>query len=356
MRENVRNLVVGATAIVGVVGLLYLLMMFGSFVQLAQKGYEVSVRLEQASGLARGSQVRLNGIAIGTVRSVELIDPPIDGQFIHLVCLIDEGKRIPRGVTVRVTQPLIGGSPTLAFDMSGLDTDRLADILPTDGTAELRGRSSSLASQFAGELEAALDEPIRLLREVSQSFQRLSAEWEKVGVNVNLLIEQRPLEEVERGDRLGNLATVLARMDQRLVELHNVLAGIDRWVNDEAMHEDVRATVRSASSAAAKLDATMDNVDATVGETKALVTDARGQLDALVRRYIAVADDASATLRTMQQAVELARAGDGTVGKLLNDPGLYNNLSDTAQRLNLAAEELRLLLEKIQKEGLPIQF
>jgi len=356
MRDNTRNLVVGVTAILGVAGLLYLLVMFGSFAELTEKGYRVSVLLGNASGLAHGSQVRLNGIGIGDVRKVELLDPPRDHAFVRVVCLIRQNVQIPRDAVVRVTQPLIGGSPTLVFDMTGLSPEQLTEALATDGSAEVLGQSYNIVSQFAGELQAGLDEPIRLLHNVADSFQKLSGEWRQVGANVNKLVEQRKLEDVDQGLKLGNLATVMARMDQRLVELHQVLAGIDQWVNDEALRQNVQSAVSHAASAAKKFDDTMDTVDQTVSQAKTLMVDARGQVDQLVRRYIALADDAGATLRTMQQTVELARSGEGTVGKLLNDPSLYNNLNDSAERLKVAVDELRLLLEKIQKEGLPIQF
>jgi hypothetical protein len=44
------------------------------------------------------------------------------------------------------------------------------------------------------------------------------------------------------------------------------------------------------------------------------------------------------------------------VGKLLQDPKLYNNLNDAAVRLGQAIDEVKNLLEKVRKEGLPLKY
>ncbi|MEY2716247.1 MAG: hypothetical protein RIT24_2590, partial [Planctomycetota bacterium] len=51
-----------------------------------------------------------------------------------------------------------------------------------------------------------------------------------------------------------------------------------------------------------------------------------------------------------------ARSGKGTVGRLMQDPQLYENLTDTARRAEEAVAKLNLLLDKIRAEGLGVQF
>jgi ribonucleotide reductase beta subunit family protein with ferritin-like domain len=51
-----------------------------------------------------------------------------------------------------------------------------------------------------------------------------------------------------------------------------------------------------------------------------------------------------------------ARTGKGTVGRLLQDPQLYENLTDTARRAEEAIAKLNLLLDKIRAEGLGVQL
>jgi hypothetical protein len=58
----------------------------------------------------------------------------------------------------------------------------------------------------------------------------------------------------------------------------------------------------------------------------------------------------------MQKLADKARKGDGTVGKLLNDPALYQNFNDAAERIQKAVDEMKLLIEKWKAEGVPVQF
>jgi len=51
-----------------------------------------------------------------------------------------------------------------------------------------------------------------------------------------------------------------------------------------------------------------------------------------------------------------AREGKGTVGRLMQDPQMYNSLTDAANRLAAALKEAKLLLEKWKNEGLDVKF
>jgi hypothetical protein len=64
-------------------------------------------------------------------------------------------------------------------------------------------------------------------------------------------------------------------------------------------------------------------------------------------------EDAANDVRSISAAIN---RGEGTAGQLIKNPDLYNNLNSSAQRLEKALEEFRLLAEKYRKEGLPIKF
>ncbi|MDH3583559.1 MAG: MlaD family protein, partial [Phycisphaerae bacterium] len=69
MGERSRNILVGLTATGGIVALAYLLVIFGEVPNWLSDTYPVRVALDDATGLAQGSRVRLNGIDIGFVDS-----------------------------------------------------------------------------------------------------------------------------------------------------------------------------------------------------------------------------------------------------------------------------------------------
>ena len=211
----------------------------------------------------------------------------------------------------------------------------MAQLLPTDGSAVLDGESLTLISQFAGHIEAAIHEPARKFAQLTDNFDRLSTEWTTVGSNLNRLIEVRSIDEVDAGTASANLATVLARTDDRLRQLKFALHGVNQWVGDQDLRSDVAATAANARQLTENLSQSVDR---------------------LSKRYVAVADDLAGVVETMRIVLEKAQSGQGTIGKLFHDPALYNNLNDSALRLEKTLEEMQLLVQKWKAEGLPLQF
>jgi phospholipid/cholesterol/gamma-HCH transport system substrate-binding protein len=351
--ERSRNIAVGFTAILGLAGLALLLMLFGYVPKFFESGYLLQVEFPEAAGLNPGSRVKYRGVDIGQVIEVELLAPPAQGVL--ATARINEGVQLPRGVqpTIDSTSILSGGG-ILAFNVP---TEAVinGEYLAVDGTEPpLKGESTDLLGQLAKAIEGALNGPMSSfddlkgeLRAVSAKVQRLSDVWTDVGENANKLLQ--PREVIDEGGEPGNIFTVVARADQRLAELKTTLEGINKWVNDEQLQSDFRETLVSTRSATSKIDKEMDNIGA-------MTADARKSLDQVTRRYMALADDLSQSIKSMQSVLEKADKGDGTIGKLVNDPALYDNINEAADRANEALKELKLLVEKWKAEGVPIQF
>jgi len=347
MDEGRYNLVVGVTAIAGLVGVGLLMLMFGSGPLLIEEGYQVEVRLPSASGLTRDSRVRVNGIDIGRVTDVQLREPVVEG--VSVMAMIRPGITLPEGVKPQVERPLIGGSPSLAFELPEAG-ERTSASLPTDGTAVVQGSTPGLTDMVAQQIEESLAEPMAEVEAVAASLRSLASEWEAVAVNLRELTSMRTPEAVDGGaDVEANLSTLVIRLDDRLRESERVLDGLARYTEDEELRESIRSTVSSAERLTGSAERMMGRLEGTV--------DGAGEaVDRLAERYVAAADDLSAVLRQAERTLRIAEEGDGTLGKMLSDPSLYNNLDDAAEQLDAALTELRLLVEKWKREGVPIQF
>ena len=59
---------------------------------------------------------------------------------------------------------------------------------------------------------------------------------------------------------------------------------------------------------------------------------------------------------TMQTTLNEAREGKGTVGQLMSNPALYNNMRDASERLNAAMRELQILFEKWNTTGIELNL
>ncbi|MCC7408816.1 MAG: MCE family protein [Phycisphaeraceae bacterium] len=335
MTERGRNIAVGITVLISLAGLGCMLMLFGYGAAMLQPGYSVRLEINAAGGLVKGSRVRINGIGVGEVRSVDLRDPPTDGVVAYL--RINNGVKIPKQAVVQAQSPsLLGGSAVLVLDVGSLTAEQAMDYLPTDGTAVLSTRvAGSGVEAMMSQLEASLAEPLGQLKRVAASLETLSVQWAEVGKNINALVEPRSAEQVDAGTAPGNVATLIARADTRLKELSGVLQGLDAWLNDTELHSDFKSTLVETRKTAEQLSTSINQ---------------------LTGRLVSVSDELNKTLATISGTVEKASAGQGTLGKMLADPALYDNLNDAAERLNLLINEARLLMEKWKAEGLPVQF
>ncbi|MCX5661459.1 MAG: hypothetical protein NTW19_17400, partial [Planctomycetota bacterium] len=229
-----------------------------------------------------------------------------------------------------------------------------AKSLPTDGSAVLHGEAPSAAGQFAREFKTALEEtlkgPMGELEKFRAEFHGLSAQWTQVGQNMAQLTNPGVTPaQVDAGQAAANLASVLARADQRLKDMQLALANLNKWVGDEKLRTDMQAAAAGVRRAADKFDQSAEQV----GQ---LTRSSKESIDKLSARYLAVADDLSAAISSARKTLDQAREGQGTMGQLLNNPALYNNLNDTVQRVDKAMVELRLLIEKWKAEGLPVRF
>lgn len=332
MKECTVSTIVGATTLAGLAGLAYLLTAVGGLSQAFESGYRVTVELSTAGGLHVDSRVIYNGIDVGRIESIRFQDSPKVG-VVAVALITDQQVQLPDDVRVTARFPsLLGGSAVADVNR---EPGPVAGYLPTDGSAQITGAPAVDFSQVAEELRKALGGPMQEFKRISDNFDVLSKEWTLVAENVNQLVQMRSTGDVDNGEAIGNMATVLARADQRLAELKEAVDGINRYVNDEALREDVRTTAANA---------------------RALSQRFNDSLDTLRARYVAVADDLSVTVQAMQKLADKTLEGGGTLGKMMSDPALYENLNDASERLKAAIDDVRLLVEKWKAEGLPVQF
>jgi phospholipid/cholesterol/gamma-HCH transport system substrate-binding protein len=345
MKDETRNVMVGLTAMAGLAGLALLLVLFGYVPQLLDKGYDIRVELEHAAGLSAGSRVRLSGIDIGKLSSIELQPQPKAG--VVAVMHIRPEFKIPEDASITVIEPILTGSPSISIAVSHLNDRQLIMLLPTDGSATVQGEVPEFMRQLAGELSIAMEkavvtikqelqQPLATFGRIEQDIHDLSQRWADVGRNVNALIEERSPAQVDAGEVKANLTTVIQRTDQRLTELKQMLAASRRWI------DQIEAATQKTGAAAEKIGSSADA--------------ARRGIEQLTKRYVALADDLSKAIADVQKLADMAATGKGTAAKLLTDPKLYESLNDSAERIGLAADEIKLLIQKWKAEGVPIDF
>ncbi len=333
MKPRSRNILTGFVTIIALLGLAWLIHVFGEVPAWVSGHYPVQVRLADATGLGPGSRIHLNGLDIGSIETIRLMDDPSQG--VSAVARIRPPYRIPTRCEVRVISSVFGGSARLEISIPPPPAEQTPattkSYLPTDGSAVLHADTES----FTQRLEQSFDKRFTKFDKIAEQISKLSDEYLEVGRRVNALLEQRSPEQVDAGQGPANLTTVLARADQDLAEFRKTIDAINKLVDDKQLRDDIRAAAAN---------------------TRKLTESADKRLAQLTERYVALADDLGKTIKQADGLITEARAGEGTLGKLISDPKLYDSLTDAADRLSDALTEAKLLIEKWKAEGVPIQY
>lgn len=334
MTEVQRNTAVGLFVIIGFVLLAGIILSFSNLAALARGGYTVDVLLGNSAGAMPGKLVHFNGVEVGSVESVGLAP---DGVQVALVLKINRGIGIPRNAELNATATGFGDT---LLDIR-LPTDALGrpvepgPPLETDGTARLAGVAGG--SRL---LPKALTDRIE---DFMAKFDYLDAAIR----NLAEMTEPRTPEEVDSGAKPPNLSATVARFDAtmaRVADEENAQHLKELLANMAEVSTDLKRTVADAdaffSKAADAVDKVTDDVDEVKTETNRLL----GKL------Y----DDAmklSNLLGTMNSLAKGVQEGEGTFGKLLVSDELHKQLELMLVEAQLAFKEFRILMTKLEKEG-----
>jgi phospholipid/cholesterol/gamma-HCH transport system substrate-binding protein len=136
MQSNTFETLVGAVVVAVIAGVLFF--MYTSGGQGGVTGYDVKASFTSVDGVAPGTDVRLNGIKIGTVSSMDL-DPKTYQAVLHLT--IKSDVQLPVDSSVKITSAGLLGSQYLAVVPGGDDKMLAAGgtLTNTQGSIDLMG-------------------------------------------------------------------------------------------------------------------------------------------------------------------------------------------------------------------------
>ncbi len=177
-------------------------------------------------------------------------------------------------------------------------------------------------------------------------------------IQVNLLLANNPREKVNPGETIpgglakgimGDVQDLMPSIKAMMPKLDSILIGINALVNNPAIAAslgNIQTTTKNLTVTTAELNQLMaqlnqkvpgilDNADATMANTRTLTSN----LSKI---------DVEATMASVNETLANAKAftaklnsNQGTLGKLMNDPGLYNHLNSTVNHADSLMIDLK---------------
>ena len=269
--EVLVGILLTVATIIGVVGTIWLVR--GGL----EGGYPLYARFKWGENLRNGQPVLLAGVNVGYVEDVSLRD---DGTLFVSLRVRDEYK-VPQGTTATVQSVGIFGDAAIALRPAGPNTLKLAegDTVPSGTPAP--------------------------------GIPELLARVDSVGRNVHDITRTFEVQLVDEGGIL-DLRRAMENTNRLVLQLNSIAAEQSRQLT--AATSALRRTAQAVDSAA--VDSTVRNLQRT---------------SANVASITAELQKTSLQLNSVLAKVD---SGEGSAAKLINDPGLYNDLRTLTQRLD----------------------
>lgn len=271
--------------------------------------YRLKTFLPEVSGLAIGAPVRLDGVEIGNVESIKLLQRTPG----HVP---DKNKNIEVGMRVdRRYQNDILTDSAASLVTEGLLGNRYVNI-----SRGVTGVPVKEGQEVPGTEEKAMKEVVERSAELLGNLQALS-------LDVRELIAG-----VKNGE--GSLGKLLTD-EQAYNHLNSILAKGDRIVSNVQAGEGSFGKVLVSDEMYNKLDKGLDNVNVILADVRAQ----KGTIGKLLYDPT-LYDQAKDAISKGNSFLGDMRAGKGSLGKFVTDETLYNNLRDTSANFASASAKL----------------
>ena len=340
MDERVMQFRVGVMALATLIITGILLVMFGKLPTLSPNAYDVTIVFDDANGVTKGTPVRKSGIVIGRVADVQLID---EDAKVLVTAKIQVGKFIYQNEECFVTRNLLSGDTALTF---GAVRGKPGAGKPIVLGKPLAGYISDDPTGLKKELQKPIDAVVDTGRSLKEASQQLGQAAKKVD---DLLDSER-----------GRIHDLLDNAAESLKAMRTVLGD--------------RETQQRLAEAMKKMPDTLDNMNQTFrtadDSLKAFTQRSGPDQKTPIERMVQTIEMTERTLRKFSEssdpdkpppAEQIAKAmenvgeitdlmrsimaridrGDGSLGKLLNDPELYNRLNRAARNVEQVTRELK---------------
>ena len=300
---------------VGAVTLALLAMLAAFFVWLVQLGgadqkqYDIFFP-QSVGGLAQGSEVTFQGVPAGQVETIELWRQ--DPSFVRVRVSLKEEIPILQGTTASISASFTGVS-TVSLGGAVKGAPPITEpgpegvpVIPAEpgGLGELLASAPLLLERVA----TLTDRLTRLLSDENQaSITSILANTDRMSAQ---LADMGP----ELRATLGELKRTLAQSTETLDAFEGTLRSTDTLLNEQgtSLAQELRTTLRSASAAAAALEATVNDARPAAREmTQTTLPAANAALQDLRRT--------SESLRVLTERLESQGAGSLLGGGKLPD-------------------------------------
>ncbi len=316
--------------------------------------YLVKIDLREAPGIGPGTPVHKNGLLVGRVKSVADM-----GDYVQVAAAIDGNCKLDSNTACLLRVSVLGDA-TVEFvsrpPRTGQPTPRL---LANDDVIQGKVQPNSMEAiaEMGGEF-----------RDAAASIQRAGDEVAKLAKSVNEILGND--EDTSRVSGLVDQTDVAMQEFARTMTSVNEILGGDA-PEDVQMRQRLRQGLNEVPDAVRDARVTMRNFNVVLDSANKNLQNLEGFTEPLGRKGESIAkaiiDSVEGLDKLLEEFTVLAQAvnnREGTIGQLIHNPELYNNLNqlicnanfvvsrinDVVARLRPVVDDARVFMDKIARE------
>lgn len=341
MNQRTQEFRVGVVALMAmVITVLLVALNTGTSFRLTGSPYLVEIRVDRAPGVGPNTPIRKDGVLIGRVASTDFLP---DGGVL-LRANIQPGAPIYEPDVCRVQPSSLFGDAVIAFASQGLAPG--ATPQQVEPGAQLTGRAVPDPIEALTSLQVEVGPAISSIGEAADGVAQLTN-------RINEALGQSEMQG-EIDTWIEDARTSMDQFTRTMAIMQQTMTDIDRLVNDPNLRAAIDSASRDVPALLADARATVQRAEQTLASFSGVVTSAESNLrnlegltkplgdrgPELSQLLISAIEQVDATMADLARFAQSLGQSEGTIGKLVNDPRLYDDALVLVQNANTVLEQL----------------
>jgi len=346
MNDRIKQFRVGvvvlATSIIGAILVMLNGPAFTEWIPGIDKHYEVTIELPEAPGIGPDTPIRKNGLLIGRVADIEDLQ-----DHVALKANIEAGHLLYSNYRVRVSTTLLGDA-TIEFIT--------APVPP--GTPPVASGAVFVGTVAPNPMTAITDLQGQL-EEMITSLQTAGKEVGDLAKTINTAIGPNP--------EAGRIPKILDTAEVSMNNMSQAAQTLNSFFGDPELMSTVREarmTMNDVRDVAEKVQSPLDAIDRNLKNLEGFTEPLGRNGEQVAASLIDALNGLTRIVEELTVLTDALNNREGTIGQLIHNPQVYNNLnrllcnsnqlvlqiSGLTQRLRPVVEDARVFMDKIARE------
>ena len=306
-----------------------------------KRRYRIQTSFTNVAGLAEGAAVRLSGLKIGSVKEIQFPEEPGKDFILVVMEVTEEGiKRIgPDAVATIRTEGLLGDKYIEVLRGSKEPPKEIPETLQISsynppGLEKLLGQSEELVDNIIS-ISKSLDEIVKAFGK-EENIENISRTIASIRRSVEAIETERGVLHAliygKKDKSAKGFEGTLDKFDEAITNLNTLLKDIKK-------QEGVLSALIYDEELKEKLAQTLTNINSAV---QTISSDS------------GILPELKETVSNFREISERLEGGEGTLGAMINDPTVYDNLKGVlgeAERSRFVRAAVKYLVENQNKEA-----